>query len=211
MDDNEFYIRNKDDILQLSKLITSEETSDYFNKKSNNLNYKLEQVINFINHKCILFDVIDDYLRELHNEWLIVFGNNKFKQFINKAKNKEDLTKKSQFFYDELIKIDDIERELAIFEHCTVNDPTALSQAILDLLTSNLEQQAIISRISKKWSSKRNRNNGKVSFSTTMLPETKNKLDQIVNHSYTNIGTTLQKIIDQEHARLFKKENSPTN
>ncbi len=57
-------------------------------KKSNNLNYKLEQVINFINHKCILFDVIDVYLRELHNEWLRVFGNNKFKQFINKAKNK---------------------------------------------------------------------------------------------------------------------------
>lgn len=209
LDDNKFYIRNKDDILQLSKLINSEETSDYFNKKSNNLNYKLEQVVNFINHKCILFDVIDDYLRELHNEWLKVFGNNKFKQFINKAKNKENLTKKSQFFYDELIKIDDIERELAIFEHCTVNDPTALSQAILDLLTSNLEQQAIISRISKKWSSKRNRNNGKVSFSTTMLPETKNKLDQIVNHSYSNISTTLQKIIDQEHERLFKTKKIP--
>ncbi len=211
LDDNEFYTRNEDNILQLSDLITSEEINDHFNKKSNNLNYKLEQVINFINHKCILFDVIDIYLRELHNEWLRVFGNNKFKQFMNKAKNKEESTRKSQFFYDELIKIDDIDKEISIFEHCTVNDPTALSQAILDLLTSNLEQQAIISKISKKWSSKKNRNNGKVSFSTTMLPETKNKLDQIVNHSYSNISTTLQKIIDQEHARLFKKENSSTN
>ncbi len=205
LDDNEFYTRNEDYILQLSDLITSEEINDHFNKKSNNLNYKLEQVINFINHKCILFDVIDIYLRELHNEWLRVFGKNKFKQFMNKAKNKEESTRKSQFFYDELIKIDDIDKEISIFEHCTVNDPTALSQAILDLLTSNLEQQAIISKISKKWSSKKNRNNGKVSFSTTMLPETKNKLDQIVNHSYSNISTTLQKIIDQEHARLFKK------
>ncbi|WP_045419578.1 hypothetical protein [Vibrio campbellii] len=205
LDDNEFYTRNEDNILQLSDLITSEEINDHFNKKSNNLNYKLEQVINFINHKCILFDVIDIYLRELHNEWLRVFGNNKFKQFMNKAKNKEESTRKSQFFYDELIKIDDIDKEISIFEHCTVNDPTALSQAILDLLTSNLEQQAIISKISKKWSSKKNRNNGKVSFSTTMLPETKNKLDQIVNHSYSNINTTLQKIIDQEYARLFKK------
>jgi hypothetical protein len=205
LDDNEFYTRNEDDILQLSDLITSEEINDHFNKKSNNLNYKLEQVINFINHKCILFDIIDIYLRELHNEWLRVFDNNKFKQFMNKAKNKEESTRKSQFFYDELIKIDDIDKEISIFEHCTVNDPTALSQAILDLLTSNLEQQAIISKISKKWSSKKNRNNGKVSFSTTMLPETKNKLDQIVNHSYSNISTTLQKIIDQEHARLFKK------
>jgi hypothetical protein len=205
LDDNEFYTRNEDDILHLSDLITSEEINDHFDKKRNNLNYKLEQVINFINHKCILFDVIDIYLRELHNEWLRVFGNNKFKQFMNKAKNKEESTRKSQFFYDELIKIDDIDKEISIFEHCTVNDPTALSQAILDLLTSNLEQQAIISKISKKWSSKKNRNNGKVSFSTTMLPETKNKLDQIVNHSYSNISTTLQKIIDQEHARLFKK------
>ncbi|KIF54341.1 hypothetical protein [Vibrio owensii] len=170
-----------------------------------------EQVINFINHKCILFYVIDIYLRELHNEWLRVFGKNKFKQFISKAKNKEESTRKSQFFYDELIKIDDIDKEISIFEHCTVNDPTTLSQAILDLLISNLEQQAIISKISKKWSSKKNRNNGKVSFSTTMLPETKNNLDQIVNHSYSNISTTLQKIIDQEHARLFKKENSSIN
>ncbi|WP_199482814.1 hypothetical protein [Vibrio owensii] len=211
LDDNDFYMRNEDKILQLSNLVTSEEINDHFNKKSNNLNYKLEQVINFINHKCILFYVIDIYLRELHNEWLRVFGNNKFKQFISKAKNKEESTEKSQFFYDELIKIDDIDKELSIFEHCTVNDPTTLSQAILDLLTSNLEQQAIISKISKKWSSKKNRNNGKVSFSTTMLPETKNKLDQIVNHSYSNISTTLQKIIDQEHARLFKKENSSIN
>uniref|UniRef100_UPI0015E37A97 hypothetical protein n=1 Tax=Vibrio jasicida TaxID=766224 RepID=UPI0015E37A97 len=109
----------------------------------------------------------------------------------------------------ELIKTDDIKKEIGIFEHCTVNDPTALSQAILDLLTSNLEQQAIISKISKKWSSKKNRNNGKVSFSTTMLPETKNKLDQIVNHSYSNISTTLQKIIDQEHERLFKTKKFP--
>ncbi|EHU4958937.1 hypothetical protein OL313_004098 [Vibrio parahaemolyticus] len=205
LDDNEFYMRNEDDILQLSNLITSEEINDHFNKKSNNLDNKLEQVINFINHKCILFDVIDNYLRELHNEWVRVFGNTKFKQFITKEKNKDESTRKSQFFYDELIKIDDIDKELEIFEHCTVNDPTAISQAILDLLTSNLEQQAIILKISKKWSSKKNRNNGKVSFSTTMLPETKNKLDQIVNHSYSNISTTLQKIIDQEHERLFKK------
>ncbi|ELZ7231994.1 hypothetical protein U0N46_002199 [Vibrio parahaemolyticus] len=211
LDDNEFYTRNEDHILHLSDLITSEEINDHFNKKSNNLNYKLEQVINFINHKCILFDVINIYLRELHNEWLRVFGNNKFKQFMNKAKNKEESTRKSQFFYDELIKIDDIDKEISIFEHCTVNDPTALSQAILDLLTSNLEQQAIISKISKKWSSKKNRNNGKVSFSTTMLPETKNKLDQIVNHSYSNISTTLQKIIDQEHERLFKTRKFPIN
>jgi hypothetical protein len=211
LDDNDFYMRNEDKILQLSNLVTSEEINDHFNKKSNNLNHKLEQVINFINHKCILFDVIDIYLRKLHNEWLRVFGKNKFKQFINKAKNKEESNKKIQFFYNELIKIEDIDKELSIFEHCTVNDPTALSQAILDLLTSNLEQQAIISKISKKWSSKKNRNNGKVSFSTTMLPETKNKLDQIVNHSYSNISTTLQKIIDQEHARLFKKENSSIN
>ncbi|KON51689.1 hypothetical protein ACX02_21145 [Vibrio parahaemolyticus] len=200
-----FLKRNRNYIRQLSNLIISEEINDFFNKKSNNLDNKLEQVINFINHKCILFDVIDDYLRELHNEWVQVFGNNKFKQFMNKARNKDESTRKSQFFYDELIKIDDIDKELEIFEHCTVNDPTAISQAILDLLTSNLEQQAIILKISKKWSSKKNRNNGKVSFSTTMLPETKNKLDQIVNHSYSNISTTLQKIIDQEHERLFKK------
>ncbi len=203
--ENDFYERNEDKINRLSNLIISEEINDFFNKKSNNLDYKLKQVINFINHKCILFDVIDNYLRELHNEWVRVFGNTKFKQFIAKAKNKDESTRKSQFFYDELIKIDDIDKELEIFEHCTVNDPTAISQAILDLLTSNLEQQAIILKISKKWSSKKNRNNGKVSFSTTMLPETKNKLDQIVNHSYSNISTTLQKIIDQEHERLFKK------
>lgn len=205
LNDNYFYRRYEDDIRQLSNLISSEEINDFFNKKSNNLDYKLKQVINFINHKCILFDVIDNYLRELHNEWVRVFGNTKFKQFITKAKNKDESTRKSQFFYDELIKIDDIDKELEIFEHCTVNDPTAISQAILDLLTSNLEQQAIILKISKKWSSKKNRNNGKVAFSTTMLPETKNKLDQIVNHSYSNISTTLQKIIDQEHERLFKK------
>ncbi len=205
--ENDFYERNEDKINRLSNLIISEEINDFFNKKSNNLDYKLKQVINFINHKCILFDVIDNYLRELHNEWVRVFGNTKFKQFIAKAKNKDESTRKSQFFYDELIKIDDIDKELEIFEHCTVNDPTAISQAILDLLTSNLEQQAIILKISKKWSSKKNRNNGKVSFSTTMLPETKNKLDQIVNHSYSNISTTLQKIIDQEHERLFKKSN----
>ncbi|HHI5040568.1 TPA: hypothetical protein ACP5W0_005029, partial [Vibrio parahaemolyticus] len=137
-----------------------------------------------------------------------VFANKKFEQFITKCKNKDELFKKTQFFYDELIKIDDIDKEISIFEHCTVNDSTALSQAILDLLNSNLEQQAIISKISKKWSSKKNRHNGKVSFSTTMLPETKNKLDQIVNHSYSNISITLQKIINQEHERLFKKSNN---
>lgn len=171
LDDNEFYTKNEDEILHLSNLIISREANDYFNKKSNKLDSKLDQVINFINYKCLLFDVIDNYLTELH---------------------------------DELIKTDDIKKEIGIFEHCTVNDSTALSQAILDLLNSNLEQQAIISKISKKWSSKKNRHNGKVSFSTTMLPETKNKLEQIVNHSYSNISTTLQKIIDQEHKRLFK-------
>ncbi|WP_025542589.1 hypothetical protein [Vibrio parahaemolyticus] len=203
--ENDFYERNDNKINRLSNLIISKEANDYFNKKSNKLDCKLDQVINFINYKCLLFNVIDDYLRELHDEWMQVFGNKKFEQFITKAKNKDESTRKSQFFYDELIKIDDIDKELEIFEHCTVNDPTAISQAILDLLTSNLEQQAIILKISKKWSSKKNRNNGKVSFSTTMLPETKNKLDQIVNHSYSNISTTLQKIIDQEHERLFKK------
>ena len=206
-----FFRKNEGRINQLSDVIISEDVNNYFNKKSNHLDNKLEQVINFINYNCILFDVIDDYLRQLHDKWILVFANKKFEQFITKYKNKEESFKKTQFFYDELIKTDDIEKEIEIFEHCTVNDPTALSQAILDLLTSNLEQQAIISKISKKWSSKKNRNNGKVSFSTTMFPETKNKLDQIVNHSYSNISTTLQKIIDREHARLFKKENSPTN
>ncbi len=33
LDDNEFYMRNEDDILQLSNLITSEEINDHFNKK----------------------------------------------------------------------------------------------------------------------------------------------------------------------------------
>jgi len=206
-----FFRKNEGKINQLSDIIISKDVNSYFNKKSNHLENKLEQVINFINYKCLLFDVIDDYLRQLHDKWILVFANKKFEQFITKYKNKEESFKKTQFFYDELIKTDDIEKKIGIFEHCTVNDPTALSQAILDLLTSNLEQQAIISKISKKWSSKKNRNNGKVSFSTTMLPETKNKLDQIVNHSYSNISTTLQKIIDQEHARLFKKENSSTN
>ncbi|WP_407531539.1 hypothetical protein [Vibrio parahaemolyticus] len=206
--ENDFYERNEDKINRLSDLIISKEANDYFNKKSNKLDCKLDQVINFINDKCLLFNVIDDYLRELHDEWLRVFANKKFEQFITKYKNKDELFKKTQFFYDELIKIDDIDKEISIFEHCTVNDSTALSQAILDLLNSNLEQQAIISKISRKWSSKKNRHNGKVSFSTTMLPETKNKLDQIVNHSYSNISITLQKIIDQEHERLFKKSNN---
>ena len=206
-----FFRKNEGRINQLPDVIISEDVNNYFNKKSNHLDNKLEQVINFINYNCILFDVIDDYLRQLHDKWILVFANKKFEQFITKCKNKEESFKKTQFFYDELIKTGDIEKEIEIFKHCTVNDPTALSQAILDLLTSNLEQQAIISKISKKWSSKKNRNNGKVSFSTTMFPETKNKLDQIVNHSYSNISTTLQKIIDREHARLFKKENSPTN
>ncbi|WP_045410977.1 hypothetical protein [Vibrio owensii] len=204
-----FFRRNEGKINQLSDVIISKDVNSYFNKKSNHLENKLEQVINFIDYKCLLFDVIDDYLRQLHDKWILVFVNKKFEQFITKCKNKDELFKKSQFFYDELIKTDDIEKEIGIFEHCTVNDPTALSQAILDLLTSNLEQQAIISKISKKWSSKKNRNNGKVSFSTTMFPETKNKLDQIVNHSYSNISTTLQKIIDQEHERLFKTRNFP--
>ncbi|MCZ6404761.1 hypothetical protein O4N82_23990, partial [Vibrio parahaemolyticus] len=206
--ENDFYERNEDKINRLPDLIISKEANDYFNKKSNKLDCKLDQVINFINDKCLLFNVIDDYLRDLHDEWLRVFANKKFEQFITKCKNKDELFKKTQFFYDELIKIDDIDKEISIFEHCTVNDSTALSQAILDLLNSNLEQQAIISKISKKWSSKKNRHNGKVSFSTTMLPETKNKLDQIVNHSYSNISITLQKIIDQEHERLFKKSNN---
>ncbi|PFG46223.1 hypothetical protein ATG66_3355 [Vibrio sp. ES.051] len=205
LDDIAFFKRNKDNINKLSNLIISEEINDYFNKKSNNLNNKLEQVINFINYKCLLFDVIDDYLRELHDEWMRVFTNNRFKRFITKSKNEDESFRKSQFFYEELIKVDEIDKQLKIFEHCTVNDPTAISQTILDLLSSNLEQQAVISKISKKWSSKKNRNNGKLSFSTTMLPETKNKLDQIVNHSYSNISTTLQKIIDQEHEKLFKK------
>ncbi|ABU73976.1 hypothetical protein VIBHAR_06083 [Vibrio campbellii ATCC BAA-1116] len=34
-------------------------------------------------------------------------------------------------------------------------------------------------------------------------------IDQIVNHSYSNISTTLQKIIDQEHERLFKTKKFP--
>jgi hypothetical protein len=34
---------------------------------------------------------------------------------MNKAKNKEESTRKSQFFYDELIKIDDIDKEISIF------------------------------------------------------------------------------------------------
>ncbi|EKA7350645.1 hypothetical protein OL320_002675 [Vibrio vulnificus] len=203
-----FFRKNEGKINQLSNIIISEDVNNYFNNKSNHLENKLEQVINFINYKCLLFDVIDDYLRQLHDKWTLVFANKKFEQFITKYKNKDELFKKSQFFYGELIKTDDIEKEIGIFEHCTVNDSTALSQAILDLLNSNLEQQAIISKISKKWSSKKNRHNGKVSFSTTMLPETKNKLDQIVNHSYSNISTTLQKIIDQEHERLFKKSNN---
>ncbi|TON63904.1 hypothetical protein CGH51_25790, partial [Vibrio parahaemolyticus] len=59
LNDNYFYRRHEDDIRQLSNLISSEEINDFFNKKSNNLDYKLKQVINFINHKCILFDVID--------------------------------------------------------------------------------------------------------------------------------------------------------
>lgn len=204
-----FFRKNEGKINQLSNVIISEDVNNYFNNKSNHLKNKLEQVINFINYKCLLFDVIDDYLRQLHDKWILVFANKKFEQFI--TKNKDELFKKSQFFYDELIKTDDIEKEIGIFEHCTVNDSTALSQAILDLLNSNLEQQAIISKISKKWSSKKNRHNGKVSFSTTMLPETKNKLDQIVNHSYSNISTTLQKIIDQEHERLFKTRKFPIN
>ncbi|HEQ3589557.1 hypothetical protein [Vibrio harveyi] len=203
-----FFRKNEGKINQLSNVIISEDVNNYFNNKSNHLENKLEQVINFINYKCLLFDVIDDYLRQLHDKWILVFANKKFEQFITKYKNKDELFKKSQFFYGELIKTDDIEKEIGIFEHCTVNDSTALSQAILDLLNSNLEQQAIISKISKKWSSKKNRHNGRVSFSTTMLPETKNKLDQIVNHSYSNISTTLQKIIDQEHERLFKKSNN---
>lgn len=204
-----FFRTNEGKINRLSNVIISEDVNEYFNNKSNHLENKLEQVINFINYKCLLFEVIDDYLRQLHDKWRLVFANKKFDQFI--TKNKDELFKKSKFFYDELIKTNDIEKEIAIFEHCTVNDQTALSQAILDLLTSNLEQQAIISKISKKWSSKKNRNNGKVSFSTTMLPETKNKLDQIVNHSYSNISTTLQKIIDQEHERLFKTRKFPIN
>lgn len=98
MDDNEFYMITEDDILQLSNLITSEEINDHFNKKSNNLDNKLEQVINFINHKCILFDVIDNYLRELHNEWVRVFGNTKFKQFITKKKTRMSQLEKVNSF-----------------------------------------------------------------------------------------------------------------
>ena len=65
----------------------------------------------------------------------------------------------------------------------------------------------LLDSIKKTWSTKKHRlkQGAKKPFTTTLLPETKDKLDDIVNRGTQSISDTLTRIINEEHERLLRK------
>ena len=67
--------------------------------------------------------------------------------------------------------------------------------------------EQVMSNFKKSWSTKKHRlkQGAKKPFTTTLLPETKDKLDDIVNRGTQSISDTLTRIINEEHERLLRK------
>ncbi|MFH4608204.1 hypothetical protein [Vibrio alginolyticus] len=163
---------------------------------------KYNQVINYIDKLNINPHDSMNFYNDLIKEWNFIIKDNSLKNFLEKDQDR--LNEKSIELVKFISKNHRLYPEIRVFKNIENTHPYDTCLAVYDLINDEIIKENLLLKFSKAWSQYkyRTKNSGKKQYTFILPPDTKKKLDRIVDLSDKNIGDTLTDIIEKAYREL---------
>ncbi|ENO2187205.1 hypothetical protein ACBA38_004266 [Vibrio alginolyticus] len=163
---------------------------------------KYNQVINYIDKLNITPHNSVNFYNELIKEWNFISKDDSLNKFLERDQDR--LNEKSIELVKFISKSHRLYPEIRVFKNIENTHPYDTCLAVYDLINDEIIKENLLLKFSKAWSQYkyRTKNSGKKQYTFILPPDTKKKLDRIVDLSDKNIGDTLTDIIEKAYREL---------
>ncbi|EHD6031473.1 hypothetical protein RCQ56_004316 [Vibrio parahaemolyticus] len=163
---------------------------------------KYNQVINYIDKLNITPHNSVNFYNDLIKEWNFISKDDSLNKFLERDQDR--LNEKSIELVKFISKNHRLYPEIRVFKNIENTHPYDTCLAVYDLINDEIIKENLLLKFSKAWSQYkyRTKNSGKKQYTFILPPDTKKKLDRIVDLSDKNIGDTLTDIIEKAYREL---------
>jgi hypothetical protein len=163
---------------------------------------KYNQVINYIDKLNITPHNSVNFYNDLIKEWNFISKDDSLNKFLERDQDR--LNEKSIELVKFISKNHRFYPEIRVFKNIENTHPYDTCLAVYDLINDEIIKENLLLKFSKAWSQYkyRTKNSGKKQYTFILPPDTKKKLDRIVDLSDKNIGDTLTDIIEKAYREL---------